>query len=292
MAVDAKVKITAADIRAAMTKTWGGAGGEYAILWEVAPATGYGHRPRYADAMLMSLWPSRGLELHGVEIKVSRSDWLREAKDPTKAEALAAFCDRWWLHVAPGVIHDLAEVPVTWGVRVWDGKKWATLREAEKTPAAPCDRTFLAALMRRAAQSVEARATIMADAVLERERAKIEEEIARGVAERSERKGKALEVVEAMEAALGFKLSPDGWGGAFSGYDPAQVGALVKVILDTGVLNGWRSLASVMQQMDHAVEQIAAGREDTMAKLKAAAGPYIEALDSVKERKKSKRSIR
>ena len=45
------------------------------------------------DAVIMSLWPSRGLELHGVEIKVSRADWKREAADPAKAEAIAAYCD-------------------------------------------------------------------------------------------------------------------------------------------------------------------------------------------------------
>jgi len=32
----------------------------------------------------MDLWPSGGLEIHGHEVKVSRSDWLRELKEPEK----------------------------------------------------------------------------------------------------------------------------------------------------------------------------------------------------------------
>lgn len=44
---------------------------EYALFFEVRSATGFPGRLRSADALAMSLWPSRGLELHGFEIKVS-----------------------------------------------------------------------------------------------------------------------------------------------------------------------------------------------------------------------------
>ena len=88
-----KTKFTAVKLREAMSKRW--APPEYAVMWEVGRATGAVTNQRYADAVIMGLWPSRGLELHGVEIKVSRSDWRREAADPMKAEAIAAYCDRW-----------------------------------------------------------------------------------------------------------------------------------------------------------------------------------------------------
>lgn len=140
-------KVTAADSRHAMSKRW--AAPEYAVMWEVGEATGL-TRGRSADAVIMSLWPSRGLELHGVEIKVSRSDWKREAADPTKAEAIAKFCDRWWLHTAPGVVDDLSDLPPRWGLREFDGAKWKTVREADITEAAHVTRGFLAALLRRA----------------------------------------------------------------------------------------------------------------------------------------------
>ena len=73
--------LKASDIRAAMSKRW--AAPEWAIMWEVAEGTG-ARGGRYADAVMMSLWPSRGLELHGVEIKISRADWKREAFDPQR----------------------------------------------------------------------------------------------------------------------------------------------------------------------------------------------------------------
>lgn len=125
-------KLKASDLTAAMAKRW--AAPEYAIMYEVGEGTGAA-RGRYADAAIMSLWPSRGLELHGVEIKVSRSDWKREAANPQKAEAIAKYCDRWWIHTPPGIVDDLSDLPPAWGLREFDGSRWHTIREAEKTEA-------------------------------------------------------------------------------------------------------------------------------------------------------------
>ena len=141
------IRLTSTDIRLAMSKRW--AEPEYAIMWEVSNATGSSAR-RYADAVIMSLWPSRGLELHGVEIKISRADWKREAADPTKAEAIARYCDRWYIHTAPGVVDDLSALPPAWGLREFNGKTWRTIREAAKNDPEPMTRSFLAALLRRA----------------------------------------------------------------------------------------------------------------------------------------------
>lgn len=105
---------------------------EYAVLFEVADATGAVAR-RYADAVVMSLWPSRGMEIHGIEIKVSRSDYRREAADPAKAESVARYCDKWSLYTASGVVTDLGGVPPAWGVEEFDGKSFRTLKRAEKT---------------------------------------------------------------------------------------------------------------------------------------------------------------
>lgn len=70
---------------------------EYALMFEVRSGTGHSSQVRYADAMALGLWPSRGLELTGFEIKVSRSDWLRELKEPQKADRIGRFCDRWYV---------------------------------------------------------------------------------------------------------------------------------------------------------------------------------------------------
>lgn len=64
----------------------------WAFLEEVRNQTGYARTIRTADALAMSLYPSRGLHLHGFEVKVSRADWFRELNDPKKAEEIAAYC--------------------------------------------------------------------------------------------------------------------------------------------------------------------------------------------------------
>ena len=55
---------------------------------------------RYADAVAMNLFPSRGLALHGFEIKVSKSDFKSEIENPEKSVPVQQYCDHWWI-VAP-----------------------------------------------------------------------------------------------------------------------------------------------------------------------------------------------
>lgn len=52
--------------------------------------------------------------VHGFEVKVSRSDWLRELADADKAEAWSRYCHHWWL-VAPREVVRPGELPDGWG---------------------------------------------------------------------------------------------------------------------------------------------------------------------------------
>src|SRR5690606_35500940 len=102
-----KPNVTESDTEQAMRCKYGGQ--EWACLFNVANGTGMNCNRR-ADAIAMSLWPSRGLTLHGHEIKVARSDWLREIQDVSKAEAFAKHCHYWWI-VAPKCTVKLEELP-------------------------------------------------------------------------------------------------------------------------------------------------------------------------------------
>ncbi len=124
----------------------------WAFLRHVADGTGV-NKLRTADAMAMSLWPSRGLELHGFEVKSYRSDWLRELKAPAKADELASRCHRWWV-VASGVdVVRLEEVPRTWGLLIADAKGLKVAIDAPLREPLALDYAFLAALLRRAAEA-------------------------------------------------------------------------------------------------------------------------------------------
>lgn len=127
----------------------------WALLFEVTPGTG-ANATRWADAVAMSLWPSRGLEINGIEVKVSRSDWLRELKDPAKSEAVQSYCDRWWVVVSDDTIVKDGELPPTWGLLVARGQALHAKVQAPKLDPKPLDVDFVAALLRRSSESTEA----------------------------------------------------------------------------------------------------------------------------------------
>ena len=85
------------------------------MLWEVANSTGWKTK-RHADAVAIGIWPSHGYAIHGVEVKRSRADLMREFKDPSKADAVGAYCDHWWLVLADAKIADGVQLPASWGV--------------------------------------------------------------------------------------------------------------------------------------------------------------------------------
>lgn len=122
---------------------------EWAVFFEVANGTGATSR-RYADAVAMNLFPSRGLGIHGFEIKISRSDFKNEIKNPHKAEEIAQFCDRWWIVAPKGMIAP-EEIPDAWGLIVSNGglRESKPAKQLEPKPLTKC---FFAALARRASQ--------------------------------------------------------------------------------------------------------------------------------------------
>ena len=147
----------------------------WALIPHVRNGTGYQRTtPRTADAIAMSLWPSRGLELHGFEVKVSRADWVKELENPAKAESICRFCDRWWLTVGDAEIVWAGELPPTWGLLVPKGDKLVAKVEAPKLEAMPGDRLFLAALLRKTVE-VSADEEFLRDEVAKRIKAREEE---------------------------------------------------------------------------------------------------------------------
>lgn len=134
----------------------GGNGPEWAYVEHVRSAAGFNAK-RTLDAIGLGLWPSRGMELHGYEVKVSRADFRREINDPAKMDAFAHVLDRFWI-VAPTGIVPRDELPATWGLLEVNAKgevrqKVAAPLLSQERVAIP--RTFLVPLMRAAGAGLD-----------------------------------------------------------------------------------------------------------------------------------------
>lgn len=65
---------------------------------------------------------------HGHEVKVSRSDWLTELADPTKAEEFRKHVHYWWLVAPKDVVKD--DLPDGWGLMTPHGKTLRIVKQA------------------------------------------------------------------------------------------------------------------------------------------------------------------
>ena len=182
---------------------------EYALLQEVGNSTGFSCS-RHADAIAMSLWPSRGLQVIGFEVKCYRQDWLRELNEPEKADAIAKFCDQWWLVAPTDEMVPVAELPPTWGLYVSDGTKLIVKKQAPTLESQPLSRGFVAAVLRKASEGQDNLVRLAKDAALMEAR---EEFDARprppaSVAEAELRKesDRLRKMIDEFEAASGVKI--------------------------------------------------------------------------------------
>jgi hypothetical protein len=132
--------------------TFNGNGNRYSRAEHVKVTAGH-DASRICDYMAMDLWPGLGIgsgpKLHGHEVKVSRSDWLTELKDPSKAEAFAQYCDFWWLVVSDKDIVKPGELPEGWGLMAVYGKGLRIHVQAERRlDPQPMGRSLQATLTR------------------------------------------------------------------------------------------------------------------------------------------------
>lgn len=99
---------------------------QYACAGEVSNSTGYA-ASRRLDFVVADCWPSHGYQIHGFEIKVSKSDLRRELMEPAKHNIFFDHIDTYTL-VAPVDIVDMDIIPAKWGVLVVKDGKLVTKR--------------------------------------------------------------------------------------------------------------------------------------------------------------------
>lgn len=219
---------------------------QYAMLYEVRDAAGFG-ASRSADVVMVGLWPSRGCMIEGMEIKVSRTDWLRELKKPEKAEAFVPYCDKWWVVAGHADVVKLPELPPTWGLMVPSGKGLSVVRQAPDLQPKPVDRSLLAAMLKRATSTQlddpEIQAAIEARVKSEKERFRSDEsyELRRAT-------GRVADLersIAAFEAASGVTINA---------YDGSRIGEAVKLVLHGGHERRIQELRGIKRQVTNLKE--------------------------------------
>lgn len=242
----------ASDVRAALRSRFSGQ--EWAIFFEVADGTGT-RKNRSADAVAMNLWPSRGLELHGFEIKVSRSDWLSELKNPAKSEPVQRYCDRWWI-VCPADIIKPGELPPTWGhYEVSPSGQITQKAAAPKLESVPATRDFMAALMRRVGSVDEGEIEALVSKRVEALRAGDEKRIEREIDARTHKAVQVLDSMAELSDLTGIDLTK---------WNPnKEIAAAIKMVLETGALGTYGGLAGLAKDC----ERMAARLNSALAKM-------------------------
>jgi hypothetical protein len=237
---------------------------EYAFFEQFANGTG-GHRSRTADALAMSLWPSRGLELIGFELKVSRADWLRELKQPAKAECLVRRCDRWYIVVADEAILQPGELPSTWGLLTpGRGGKLTVRVEAPKLDPPPMDRIFLASLLRQVHEACPSEVALSQATEAGRKIG-----YAEGVKAGEKRKEATLNraALELEHLQAGVKAFEEASGITFATYSGGRIGAAVKLVMQGQDVHVRQHLARMAIQ----VERIHASLQEVLSTVEAEA---------------------
>ena len=194
-------KITSDDIKKALGVQY--ASPEWYIGFEVGNSTGSSCR-RHADAVAINAYPSKGFEVRGFEIKVSKQDLKAELENGIKSDEIARFCDYWFLVVPKGLTDEFT-LPPTWGVIEYVDGKLRQKKRAEKLDKAAPTTGFLCAMLRgreRLANDAAAKVTA------ERE-AQIRQSALWGVKNAEQELSKLREKLNEVKTATGISL--DNW---------------------------------------------------------------------------------
>lgn len=236
--------ITSADIKAALAVRYQPP--EWCLFFEVSNDTGTNSR-RYADAVAMSIWPSRGYAIHGHEIKVSRSDFIAEMRDPAKADAVGEFCDFWWL-VTPPKLVAAEELPTTWGLMEMTGAGMRVKKQAPKRESSPPTRGFLASMIRRGQDMEQAHIRRAIEKGEAERQARVNREVERRTKELREQVEKQAKWQDEFDAAFGVYPPPY--------TSPAEMAARIKLAQQIG--GSWGALAQARNSALRLAEAIAA----------------------------------
>lgn len=258
-------KLTAAEVvdalRKRFTRNGNGGSGEYAFLEQVRNGAAF-DASISMDVVVVGLWPSRGLTIEAIEVKVSRGDWRRELAHPEKAEAACSIVDRFWIAAPQGVV-PTAEVPPTWGLlEVCDTKRGRIVKTTRPAPLLrdgstrdlPVTRDLLVGMLRScpgaiAGGKLDPNVKAIQEARTD-ERAKISEQYANRVEGLNDQVRTLQQAITDFEVQSGVALT------RWTGMDPEpkrikEVASALKAIL-----NGDAQVEKAKRQVENAAAQL------------------------------------
>jgi hypothetical protein len=224
-------RMSAGKVREALGRAYAREAG-YLLIHEISVP---GHSTRRTDAIALQMYRSRGIGIHGFEIKVERRDWLNELKDAGKADEVFARCQTFSL-VTPQWLVDPATLPPQWGlleVRHADGKVLRTLEPAKLEPQ-PLDLYSVSLILRRAYDFMaqpwnEAHHNELARRY--EEGLEAGKKYAVGGDEAAKELGRLKARIAAFQEASGIDLDDSDYRSPFAGHSPADIGAALAFAL-------------------------------------------------------------
>lgn len=228
---------------------------EWIFLSQVRSTTGYVGDIRTADGIAINTYPSRGFEVDGFEIKVSRSDWLTELKNSKKADEIFRYCNKFWLVVSDKNIVQPGELPKGWGMLCPRGNGLGICVQATLNPETVINMGWVCALLRRATEGMVQYSTIkqqILDATTRGRQARDHE-----VKSAHDKIADLQKSIAVFEAASGVTF--DRWSG---GDTPENVGNALRRVLAGEKFNIKWNLESAENTLNGALREIKKIRKD------------------------------
>lgn len=200
----------------------------YITAIQVNNGAGFAYN-RTIDAIVFDTWPSGGLQLHGLEIKVTKADLRIELQNTLKFAEFAPHLDLFSI-VAPKGIVDLLLLPSKWGLYVLtDGgnlrarRKPLMLHDDEGKGKTTSRSVFAAFARSLVVRSLSHEATI---AAYDEGHKKGKSEVAYGLKRAQQDKESLEAAIASFEKASGVEIRS---------WQAQQIGEAVKVVLSGGV---------------------------------------------------------
>jgi hypothetical protein len=225
-------------------------GPAYVRLPQVRNGTGCGRsQTRTADAVIASVWPSRGLWLAGVEIKVSRADWKKELAHAEKSVGIQKYCKHWYVAAPAGVV-PVAEVPDAWGLIEVKANTASIEKASPQLEAVPVDLLLVCSILRTVSEC-----TVSTDSVKEQVSERVESARKTWEAQAGHEMEHLQKAVREFEAASGIEIS--------SRWYNREIGEAVAFVRKTGIIGAVRvaedlreRAAAVVKGLDEALVQL------------------------------------